>query len=128
MKKMGYDAHNPISLGGGHGILIPLEPTLTKSQLEDWKLHHHIDKSSCGVGYGPETLLRQLTQRLQSHFANKPQHLVLMKISISLDISLMSHPSRIQEVHQIGKISPMMKRNCPMTQTCGFLTQKNHCL
>ncbi|XXG82931.1 hypothetical protein AAC387_Pa10g0803 [Persea americana] len=39
MKKMGYDTQNPIGLGGGRGILIPLEPTLTKSQLEDWKLH-----------------------------------------------------------------------------------------
>ena len=46
MKKMGYDAQNPIGLGGGHGILTPLEPTLTKSQLEDWKLHRRIDKSS----------------------------------------------------------------------------------
>ncbi|XXG47602.1 hypothetical protein AAC387_Pa02g2226 [Persea americana] len=35
MKKMGYEAQNPIGLGGGRGILIPLEPTLTKSQLED---------------------------------------------------------------------------------------------
>ncbi|KAJ8621806.1 hypothetical protein MRB53_030335 [Persea americana] len=35
MKKMGYDAQNPIGLGGGRGILILLEPTLTKSQLED---------------------------------------------------------------------------------------------
>ncbi|XXG85666.1 hypothetical protein AAC387_Pa11g0703 [Persea americana] len=35
MKKMGYDAQNPIGLGGGCGILTPLEPTMTKSQLED---------------------------------------------------------------------------------------------
>ena len=50
MKKMGYDTQNPIGLGGGRGILIPLEPTLTKSQLEDWKLHRRIDKSSFGLG------------------------------------------------------------------------------
>ena len=56
MKKMGYDAQNPIGLGGGHGILTPLGPTLTKSQLEDWKLHYHIDKSSYGLGYDSDTL------------------------------------------------------------------------
>ncbi|KAJ8644334.1 hypothetical protein MRB53_006082 [Persea americana] len=51
MKKMGYDAQNPIGLGGGRGILIPLEPTLAKSQLEDWKLYSRIDKSSYRLGY-----------------------------------------------------------------------------
>ena len=55
MKKIGYDAHNPIGLGGGRGILTPLEPTLTKNQLEDWKLHCHIDKSSHELGYDPDT-------------------------------------------------------------------------
>ena len=58
MKKMGYDAQNPIGFGGGRGILTPLEPTLAKSQLEDWKLHHHIDKSSYGLGYDPDTSMR----------------------------------------------------------------------
>ncbi|KAJ8615136.1 hypothetical protein MRB53_034508 [Persea americana] len=57
--------------GGGRGILIPLEPTLTKSQLEDWKLHRRIDKSSYGLGYDPDTPMRQLTQRLQSRFADQ---------------------------------------------------------
>eukprot|EP00268_Persea_americana_P013828 TRINITY_DN16136_c0_g1_i4.p1 TRINITY_DN16136_c0_g1~~TRINITY_DN16136_c0_g1_i4.p1 ORF type:complete len:196 (-),score=42.47 TRINITY_DN16136_c0_g1_i4:43-594(-) len=71
MKKMGYDAQNPIGLGGGHGILTPLEPTLTKSQLEDWKLHRRIDKSSYGLGYDPDTPMRQLTQRLQSRFTDQ---------------------------------------------------------
>ncbi|XXG53582.1 hypothetical protein AAC387_Pa03g1661 [Persea americana] len=71
MKKMGYDAQNPIGLGGGHGILTPLGPTLTKSQLEDWKLHRHIDKSSYGLGYDPDTPMRQFTQRLQSRFADQ---------------------------------------------------------
>ncbi|XXG59313.1 hypothetical protein AAC387_Pa04g1419 [Persea americana] len=71
MKKMGYDAQNPIGLGGGLGILISLEPTLTKSQLEDWKLHRRIDKFSYGLGYDLDTPMRQLTQRLQSRFANQ---------------------------------------------------------
>ncbi|XXG73131.1 hypothetical protein AAC387_Pa07g2099 [Persea americana] len=71
MKKMGYDAQNPIGLGGGRGILTPLEPTLTKSQLEDWKLHRRIDKSSYGMGYDPDTPMRQLTQRLQSRFVDQ---------------------------------------------------------
>ncbi|XXG88407.1 hypothetical protein AAC387_Pa12g0618 [Persea americana] len=71
MKKMGHDAQNPIGLGGGRGILIPLKPTLTKSQLEDSKLHRRIDKSSYGLGYDPDTPMRQLTQRLQSRFANQ---------------------------------------------------------
>ena len=70
MKKMGYDAHNPIGLGGGRGIFKPLEPTLTKSQLEDWRLHRQIYKSSHGLGYDPNTPLRQLTQRLQSRLAD----------------------------------------------------------
>ncbi|XXG88145.1 hypothetical protein AAC387_Pa12g0394 [Persea americana] len=71
MKKMGYDAQNPIGLGGGRGILTPLEPTLTKSQLKDWKLHRRIHKSSYGLGYDLDTPMRQLTQRLQSRFANQ---------------------------------------------------------
>ncbi|KAJ8615172.1 hypothetical protein MRB53_034544 [Persea americana] len=71
MKKMGYDAQNPIGLGGGRGILTPLEPTLTKSQLEDWKLHRRIDKSSYRLGHNPNTPMRQLTQRLQSRFADQ---------------------------------------------------------
>ncbi|XXG47530.1 hypothetical protein AAC387_Pa02g2164 [Persea americana] len=71
MKKMGYDAQNPIGLGGGRGILTPLEPTLTKSQLEDWRLHRQTYKSSHGLGYDPDPPLRQLTQRLQSHFADQ---------------------------------------------------------
>ena len=71
MKKMGYDAQNPIGLGGGRGILTPLEPTLTKSQLEDWKQHRRIDKSLYGLGYDPDTPMRQLTQRLQSRFADQ---------------------------------------------------------
>ena len=71
MKKMGYDAQNPIGLGGGRGIITPLEPTLTKSQLEGWKPHRHIEKSSHGLGYDPDAPLRQLTQRLQSHLANQ---------------------------------------------------------
>ena len=45
---------------------MPLEPTLTKSQLEDWKLYRCIDKSSYGLGYDPDTPMRQLTQRLQT--------------------------------------------------------------
>ncbi|XXG41727.1 hypothetical protein AAC387_Pa01g2133 [Persea americana] len=69
MKKMGYNAQNPIGLGGGRGILTPLEPTLTKSQLEDWKLYHHLDKSPYGLGYDPDSPMRHLTQRLQSRFA-----------------------------------------------------------
>ncbi|XXG47285.1 hypothetical protein AAC387_Pa02g1952 [Persea americana] len=68
---MGYDAQNPVGLGGGRCILTPLEPTLTKSQLEDWKLHHHIDKSSYKFGYDPDTPMRQLTQRLQNRFADQ---------------------------------------------------------
>ncbi|XXG47440.1 hypothetical protein AAC387_Pa02g2086 [Persea americana] len=71
MKKMGYNAQNPIGLGGGCGNLIPLEPTLTKSRLKDWKLQRRIDMSSYGLGYDPDTLMRQLTQRLQSHFADQ---------------------------------------------------------
>ncbi|MBY3556064.1 hypothetical protein HGI15_22275, partial [Modestobacter lapidis] len=71
MKKMGYDAHNPIGLGGGRGILTPLEPTLTKSQLEGWKLHRHIEKSSHGLGYDPDAPFRQLTQRLRSRLADQ---------------------------------------------------------
>ncbi|XXG68861.1 hypothetical protein AAC387_Pa06g1858 [Persea americana] len=71
MKKMGYDAQNPTGLGGGRGILTPLEPTLTKGQMEDWKLHRRIDKSSYGLGYDPDTPMRQLTQRLQSRFADQ---------------------------------------------------------
>ena len=71
MKKMGYDAQNPIGLGGGHGILTALEPALTKSQLKDWRLQRHIDKSSHGLRYDPDTPLRQLTQRLQSRFADQ---------------------------------------------------------
>ena len=55
MKKMGYNTQNPIDLGGSRGIRMPLEPTLTKSQLEDWKLHRHIDKSSHALGYDPDT-------------------------------------------------------------------------
>ena len=61
---MGYDTQSPIGLGGCRNILTPLEPTLTKSQLEDWKLHRHINKSSYGLGYDPDTPMRQLTQRL----------------------------------------------------------------
>ncbi|KAJ8636224.1 hypothetical protein MRB53_010491 [Persea americana] len=71
MKKMCYNTQNPIGLGGGRGILTPLEPTLTKSQLEDWKLHHHVDKSSHGLGYDPDTPPRQWTQGLQNRFADK---------------------------------------------------------
>ena len=58
MKKMGYDAQNPVGLGGGRGILMPLGPTLTKSQLEDWRLYRHIDKLSHGLGYDPDTPLK----------------------------------------------------------------------
>ena len=68
---MGYDTQNPIGLGGGCGILMPLEPTMTKSQLEDWRLHRHIDKSSHGLGYDPDTSPKQLTQRLKSQFADQ---------------------------------------------------------
>ena len=42
--------------------------TLTKSQLDDWKLHRHIDKSSQGLGYDLDTPPRQ---RLQSRFADQ---------------------------------------------------------
>ena len=68
---MGYDAWNPVGLGGGRGILIPLELTLIKSQLEDWKPHHHVNKPSHGLGYDLDTSPRQLIQRRQSHFANQ---------------------------------------------------------
>ena len=63
---MGYDAQNSIGLGGGHGILMLLEPPLTKSQLEDWRLYRHITKCLHGLGYDLDTPLRQLTQRLKS--------------------------------------------------------------
>ena len=66
MKKIGYDAQNPVGLGEGRGILTPLRPTLTKSQLEEWKLYDYVEKSSHGLGYDPDTPLRQLTQRLKS--------------------------------------------------------------
>ncbi|XXG53393.1 hypothetical protein AAC387_Pa03g1488 [Persea americana] len=61
----------PFQNEGGRGILTPLEPTLTKSQLEDWKLHCRIDKSSYGLGSDPDTPMRQLTQRLLSRFADQ---------------------------------------------------------
>ncbi|XXG41985.1 hypothetical protein AAC387_Pa01g2344 [Persea americana] len=61
----------PFQNEGGRGILTPLEHTLTRSQLEDWKLHHRINKSSYGLGYDPETPMRQLTQRPQSRFADQ---------------------------------------------------------
>ena len=57
VKKMGYDAQYPIGLGGGRGILTPLEPTLTKRQMEDWRLYRHIEKSLHGLGYDPDTSL-----------------------------------------------------------------------
>ena len=69
VKKMSYDARNPIGLGGGCGTLTPLEPSLTKSQLEDWKLYHHIETH--GLGYDPDTPLKQLTQWLKSWFADQ---------------------------------------------------------
>ena len=47
---------------------MPLEPTLTKSQLEDWKLYRCIDKSSYGLGYDPDTPLRQLTKKAAKSF------------------------------------------------------------
>ena len=61
MQKMGYDSQDPVGLGEGRGILIPLGPALTKSQLEDWKLYGYIEKSSHGLGYDPDVPLRQLT-------------------------------------------------------------------
>ncbi|XXG62806.1 hypothetical protein AAC387_Pa05g1112 [Persea americana] len=83
MKKMGYDAQNPIGLGGGRGILTPLEPTLTKSQLEDWKFHRHINKSSYGLGYDPDNPMRQLAQRLQSRF---PDHALTSRVDEDIDL------------------------------------------
>ncbi|XXG53148.1 hypothetical protein AAC387_Pa03g1295 [Persea americana] len=83
MKKMGCDVKNPIGLGGGRGIFIPLEPTLTKSQLEDWKLHRRIDKFSYGLGYDPDTPMRQLTQRLQSHFVDQAS---TSRVDVDIDL------------------------------------------
>ena len=71
MKKMGFDAQNPVGLGGGRGILTPLEPALTKSQLEDWRLYGSVEKSSYGLGYDPDSPLKQLTQRLKSQFVDQ---------------------------------------------------------
>ncbi|MBY3556133.1 hypothetical protein HGI15_22660, partial [Modestobacter lapidis] len=83
MKKMGYDAQNPVGLGEGHGILIPLEPVLAKHQLEDWRLYGHIEKSSYGLGFDPDTPLQQLTQRLRSQFADQaPMAQVLEDIDL----------------------------------------------
>ena len=66
MKKMSYNAQNPICLRGGSGILTASELTLTETQLEDWRLYHHTEKSLHGLGHDPDTPLKQLTQKLKS--------------------------------------------------------------
>ncbi|XXG70514.1 hypothetical protein AAC387_Pa06g3262 [Persea americana] len=114
MKEMGYDAQNPIGLRGHHGILTPLEPALTKSQLEDWRLYRHMEKSSHGLGYDPDTPLKQLTQRLKSRFINQAS-----TSRVHEDIDLPGYlfeepPVKDLEAHPIGMISLTMKRNCPI--------------